>query len=326
MQQLMLIQIAARKGLFAFILSMLCFALTPAAMADSNLFGFIDKAGKFVIKPQYTEVDHFSEGLAPVMIKGKWGYIDKSGKIVIVPKFLRAKPFSEGLATVEVDDKFGYIDRTGSFVLPAKFDNARSFFEGLALAGVGDNGGFIDKTGKIVLRRTEPIRGWYFSYFAGDFSQGMTVVQADRKFGYMDKYGKLAVKRQFVDAKDFHEGLAAVKTAKWGFIDKAGRFVVSPQFDRVGSFTEGRALVIKGTNCGFIDKTGKMVAKLVPKIGNDQGDLFFVGGFFDGLAIAEPATLNHLRGYIDATGEFVIEPQFIEAYDFHEGLAAVSKR
>ncbi|ECC1273812.1 WG repeat-containing protein, partial [Campylobacter coli] len=50
-------------------------------------WGFIDRSGKFVIKPKFDSIWDFSEGLAKVKLNGKYGFIDKSGKIVIEPKF-----------------------------------------------------------------------------------------------------------------------------------------------------------------------------------------------------------------------------------------------
>ncbi|EAH9640326.1 WG repeat-containing protein, partial [Campylobacter coli] len=50
-------------------------------------YGFIDKNGEFVIKPNFDDAWYFREGLAKVGLNGKYGFIDKSGKIVIEPIF-----------------------------------------------------------------------------------------------------------------------------------------------------------------------------------------------------------------------------------------------
>ncbi|MEO0103191.1 MAG: WG repeat-containing protein [candidate division WOR-3 bacterium] len=47
---------------------------------------------------------------------GKWGYINKQGKIVIRPQFNEAKDFSEGLAAVKIGDKYFYINNEGQIV------------------------------------------------------------------------------------------------------------------------------------------------------------------------------------------------------------------
>src|SRR5208282_2047334 len=62
----------------------------------------------------------------------------------------------------------------------------------------------------------------------------------DRRWGYIDSTGKLAINFQFEEVADFSEGLAAVKTGnRWGFIDEDGKFVINPQFDEVDRFAEG---------------------------------------------------------------------------------------
>lgn len=57
-----------------------------------------------------------SDGLFPIIKNGKWGYIDKTRKIVIKPQFDDVESFSEGLARVEIGYKKGYIDKTRKYV------------------------------------------------------------------------------------------------------------------------------------------------------------------------------------------------------------------
>ena len=57
--------------------------------------GFINKAGEFVINPQFDGAWSFSEGLAWVKIGDKWGFINKAGEFVINPQFDEAYPFSK---------------------------------------------------------------------------------------------------------------------------------------------------------------------------------------------------------------------------------------
>ena len=54
---------------------------------EQDKLGFIDKAGKQIIPPNYNDAQPFSEGLAAVRLKGEYGYIDRSGKMVIPPQF-----------------------------------------------------------------------------------------------------------------------------------------------------------------------------------------------------------------------------------------------
>ena len=68
----------------------------------------------------------FSEGLAPVStelinrFQGIYGYINKKGDFVIKPQFQTAQAFSEGLAFAIIKEGFtvkkvGWIDKSGTW-------------------------------------------------------------------------------------------------------------------------------------------------------------------------------------------------------------------
>lgn len=107
----------------------------------------------------------FSEGLASVKMNGKWGYIDRTGQFVIRPQFAHAGIFKEGLAPAAIKNgrrpKYGFIDRTGRFVISPQFDGVREFDNGLASVfvfnsrGEFDKAGYIDKSGKYIWKPTK---------------------------------------------------------------------------------------------------------------------------------------------------------------------------
>lgn len=64
----------------------------------------------------------------------------------------------------------------------------------------------------------------------------------------------------FNDAKDFHEGVAAVKQGSlWGYASKGFSWVIMPKFDEAGDFKDGKALVRKGKKEYYIGKDGKKI-------------------------------------------------------------------
>ena len=97
-------------------------------MIIGGKWGFIDKTGNYIVKPQFDDASPFSEGLAAVKVDNyasglaKWGYIDKTGKYVVGPRFDIAGPFSDGLAEIglaasEPDLRLsGYMDKTGTYI------------------------------------------------------------------------------------------------------------------------------------------------------------------------------------------------------------------
>jgi len=107
--------------------------------SDGKLFGYIDKSGKFVIKPQYRRAMDFSEGLAPVWLEHNWALIDSAGKIVVPPIYseVDSSLFSEGLLAVKLKEHWGFIDASGRMVIQPTFPRANRFCSGLAAVAVG---------------------------------------------------------------------------------------------------------------------------------------------------------------------------------------------
>ena len=256
-----------------------------AAVVIGAKLGFIDKAGKLVITPQFEPYRHelgsaiFSDGLAAVSIGENCGFIDKSGSFVINPQFKACLPFYDSLAPVQVADKWAFIDRSGKHVITPQFDRAFPFTAGLALVKSGTKYGYIDKGGQYKINPQ-------FDTATPFSDMGIAGVRVGDRWGGIDTSGKFVINPQFngnsldgVDgrvvadilARDisrvtFSEGLASEKVGdKSGYIDRSGHFVINPQFDLALPFIDGLALVAKGrgpgAELGWIDNTGKYVWK-----------------------------------------------------------------
>ncbi len=145
-------------------------------------WGYVDRSGRMIIKPQFQEVSYFAENLASIKLDDKWGYIDRTGKIVIAPKFQEAKEFSEGFASVKFDGKWGYIDNKGDFTVQPQYETAESFREGLASIKTGDLWGYIDPVGSVKIAPQ-------FTHTWG-FSQGVAQVKVGNRIAYINKDGR----------------------------------------------------------------------------------------------------------------------------------------
>ncbi len=286
--------------------------------------GFIDTSGKVIGKfSDVGSLADFNEGLAAVRIDGTWGYIDKSGKLVISPQFSNADEFHHGFALVEFKDGYkGFIDKNGKIIFKDKFFYSHNGFrEGFAWIVFNPANDvfysiFIDKTGKILANRKFQM--------VNDFNEGLAGVKIDDKWGFIDETGKTIFKPQFQEVGDFNEGLAAVKIdGKWGFIDKTGSIVIRPQFEDVkqsvtfnsrkerdNGFKDGLARVKIRDKWGYIDKTGKLI--IAP-----QFNLAYE--FEDGLA---SVLVNDKWGEIDKNGKEIVRPQFSERLYFRNGIAS----
>ncbi len=186
-------------------------------------WGYIDKAGRVVIRCQWEFADDFSEGLAKVKDKqGLYGFVDATGNCVIPCKWKFAFEFSEGLAAVKnAAGLCGYIDRQGREVIPCQWKNAYIFSEGLAAVKDGaDRWGYINKKGSVIIPCT-----WKG---ASTFSEGLVKVQDEkRRWGYIDKTGRKVIPCRWKSAYSFAKGQASVRNddGEWHKIDKTGQVV-----------------------------------------------------------------------------------------------------
>jgi hypothetical protein len=164
---------------------------------------FIDKTGKLLTAQQYDDLKEspayfFSEGFARVSLNGKFGYINRHGKDIVSPKYTQAFHFHNGLARVEMDRRVGFVDSTGREVLPTNYFFGTDFKKGIAIVSSTGGYGCIDKKGKIIIpleysvispmasrigvAGAEPVDGY--------FVDGVIPVFKAEKGGLVDKTGK----------------------------------------------------------------------------------------------------------------------------------------
>jgi WG containing repeat len=243
---------------------------------------------------------------------GDTRYIDKSGKPAAAP----AKA-PGGLTIfkefVDGHPRYGYRDGSGAAKIPPRFLDALEFSSGLAgVKDVSGKWGFIDETGAM---RIAP----QFEAVA-DFSSGLAAVDRCGSCAYIDSEGKQAFSGVYRHCYRFEKGVAKVELTQghWGFIDKTGKLLA--RLSDGGEFallSEGLMPSEKeGGGIGFVDLTGKFV--VAPRFA-------FVEPFSEGLAAVKE---DKAWGYVDNTGKYVIAPQFCDPADsrggyFHEGLAFV---
>ena len=115
-------------------------AVEPVCEIDDMFgqYGFKNKAGEFVIEPQYAYAHEFTNGLAAVNLGRTWyrteegkryyenhyGYIDSKGKAIIGFQYDDAHPFNKyGVAVVySIEKGYMLIDQTGAEIPGARFD------------------------------------------------------------------------------------------------------------------------------------------------------------------------------------------------------------
>ena len=266
--------------------------------------------------------------LLPIQKNYKGGYINTNGEVVIKPHYKKAYPFFNNRAIVRLPTskgkRFAYITKTGSIIWEVKFAGAHSFrflnernrfSEGLAMVQTEEKCGYIDTAGSMVIEEQ--------FYECGIFSEGMAHTRKEMHglYGYIDITGNFVIEPQFDRANSFNDGLARVHlNNRDGFIDPWGNFVIPPSIPAATDFSGGYARISSDEEdprsySQFIDKTGQFAFQKTLHTTVESR-------FYEGLAVASPQA-GEDWGYIDITGEFIIQPIFAWAKEFSGGLAPV---
>lgn len=161
------------------------------------------------------------------------------------------------------------------------------------------------------------------------------------RFGYTDKFGRTLIPSKYEDARQFSEGLAAVKlNRKWGFIDANDSIIIPLSYGWVSSFGEygfERLSIVKINNnferavgitslgkTGLINKSGKIVLPL---------SYVYIAPIVNGLAlindgsdaIEETDSYNGKYGFINSEGKIVIPCLYDYAEPFLSKISLVNK-
>jgi hypothetical protein len=219
----------------------------------------VDASGKPISKTLYEGVstDVASDGLIAVIRDKKVGFLGADGAMRIDFQYSDFAPARDGLIPVAHDDaRFGVIDTAGKPVLPFEYEDVQPFFRGLAIARKDGHTGVIDRAGTAVVP---------FEYEAIFGTGDEDHLVAQKTYGkppteIFDRQGKQTAKLPLVLTHTVAEGLAPfTRNKKYGFVDRAGKVVIPPRYEWAAGFSQGLAWVGNGGKHGFVDRTGKVV-------------------------------------------------------------------
>lgn len=161
-------------------------------------------------------------------------------------------------------------------------------------------------------------------------------------WGYINPNGVVTIDLEYEDAKDYSNGLAAVKQGgKWGFIDRHGNVKISFKYLETGSFSSDGVCWARDTTkaqVGYINKEGAW--QIPPEFdkGQDMQNGLAVAGVWIGSSNSGSSSStnpenNRLYSYgiIDRQGNWVKkfaadindQNRWYEATDYNKGLMAV---
>ncbi len=199
--------------------------------AGKLLYGAMDREGKVVLAPNYTDIRPPYKGVFPVLnSERKWGFVDKEGNMVVDYRFnsLLGLITDEGFYVSDsnvrgVMNEEGIIKESAKFIvkMPMGIDNLS------AVMPVNKFGcwGVVDEDEDYVLPSE------YLNVNTAD-GEIFAVKEKSQLFSFIDRDGKYIIAPKFRKATPFINGVAWVqnKKMKWGLIDKNGSYLLTPHF------------------------------------------------------------------------------------------------
>lgn len=220
----------------------------------------INTEGKVVFSCSKAGCFSNGQGLCPVQVNGKWGYIDTTGNLVIPCIYEDSWHFENKTAIVKYNGKYGLINKSGKTIVPFQYNNYDLVpvpHDGIICIEVQETADetriykCIDTNADQLLTKEAlvPI----------EFSEGLASVWVSHEKGYgvIDINGSFLIPPGDYDfISDFHFGVSRVqKNGKYGYINKTGKIVVDIKYDLINdSDWNPIACVFMGKKFGYMDK------------------------------------------------------------------------
>ena len=258
----------------------------------SSFFIYEEKKKKEVSLSDFVQLDRRQQPDLYAVVSGKVGTLDSENFTTKLPcaydylsdfatrmKITNGVRTEQRLAVCRLNGKYGIVNSEGKQIQPMGFDELRKDVSDPSSKELPDMSSahdlhvrIGDKWG-ILTANGEQLAEVKFDS-VGVFHDGLAVVKAAERYGYIDRSGAIVIPIQWMAAYDFSEGLAALRVDKkhFQFINTAGTVVIkSKKYDSVGRFRNGICRVVKGGKVKWIDTKGKELKDESNSAKEDEG-------------------------------------------------------
>ncbi|MFT5822350.1 MAG: hypothetical protein ACI8ZM_003606 [Crocinitomix sp.] len=232
--------------------------------------GLIKKStGDTLLKPQYTDIYWFSEGLAYVCKYNSVSYVDTTGKFIV--PFGLYEPyrgdalqctFNNGLAIIHKAEKYGAINQKGELVIPLENRHIQAFKHDLAIVSFNGKYGVIDVNNNPVFA-LEYDRIWT--------QEKLIILRKGGKMAISNKSGALLSDFVYdeIRAHKSYDGAVVMKNGKTGFLNFTGDVFLPCVYDQFHWQRKGIIWLEKDGFLMMLDKNAKTIDSLF------DGELLF---------------------------------------------------
>jgi hypothetical protein len=277
---------------------------------ENKMWGYIDSNGKWLIKPQFSWIEPFSEGKALVGLDDKTAYITKNAAFLYLGNLKDAFQFENGIAVVENEKGTGAINYKGDLFLSFEFDELNYPKNNMILAQKESLYGYFNKSGELQI----PFSFSLAFHFEGDYA----IVKNDSAYSLINHKGELVFPYVFERIySPVDSAVVAQHQGKWGVLNLAGDTLSEFEYDFIGSFNHQQpAIRIKGKTYDYIDSKGKVKIALNYDVDNTTS---VYASFKDGFAKYK---YKSKFGLIDTAGNR-IAPAVYSEIGLYKGSGAI---
>ena len=225
---------------------------------------YINTDGKLQSTPTFDEAFTFCNNYSRIILNNTYGLFDKSFNYSIQPMFFDLTAVSaNGLAGARLskDAKAGYVNTKGEQKIQPVYDEVSYFIGDYAVVKMGDSYGVINSSGEFVI---QPI--YYTIQALGNKRYAFKLKSGDN-YGVMDASGTVVAQQIYNKVStytytDWNRILVMDASRKYGYIDKDGEVKIMCIYDRATPFMEGYAYVTINGQPQVIDESGDVVLML----------------------------------------------------------------
>ncbi len=181
---------------------------------------------------------------------------------------------------------------------------------------------------------------WSIFPVYGQENETLYPMQKKTKWGFINAQGEWEIEPQYPQVLPFSEGLAAARTSgknKWGFLNTSGEWAISPTYGKPGAyqtyggkeFYDAPVTPFHGTYAAAVTDSAAILINKKGETVKNFPEYGLLRPFYDGLAAFGKKNEHGFmkeKGFINEKWEVVVEPNYEEIGNFHEGLAYAEKR
>lgn len=229
----------------------------------TGLWSLANIQGEILTKKKYEQIGDFSEGLAPVVLKGKYGYIDIYGaeKIAVNTSYnassLKDVAFKDSRARTTYRGKHGMIDPTGRRLVPNLFDDIITSTQWPVPVQKGGLWGYVGKGGvNIAIRCTYDA--------VQPFVNGRAIVVKKGMWGVINTSGQIVIPLEYSNIEPISSGRMYIvaQSGKMGIISADGKTILPIEYERLKEYSDGVLQIFMNGEFLYFDiRTGKYIYK-----------------------------------------------------------------